>query len=181
MLDMCVCPYIPAACNELGDASHLAPPCPCPHDRGTRPCTCVQGPKNYFTKNCTCGVSTGCAHEHNRVHELHLGISTDCTQNCNCGNSAVVCTSRPAPVVAPRRACPNPCRRTATAESPLLSAMLDQGTRVAQQRACQARHAQQEHRPLDNVLQVGNLCGLLKSRTMGICLCRMKGTSKTFT
>ena len=57
--------------------------------------------------------------------------------NCNCGNSAVVCTSRPAPVVAPRRACSSPCRRNATAEPPLFSAMLDQGTCVAQQRACQ--------------------------------------------
>ena len=118
---------------------------------------------------------------HNRVHELHLGISTGIMLNCNCGNSAVVCTSRPAPVVAPRRACPNPCRRTATAESPLLSAMLDQSTCVAQQRACQKRHAQQEHRPPENVLQLGNLCGLLKSRTMGICLCGTKGTSTTFT
>ena len=79
-------------------------------------------------------------------HELHLGISTDFTLNCNCGNSAVVCTSRPAPVVAPRRVYPNPCRRTATAESPLPSAMLDQGTCVAQQRACQPDSA--EHMPV---------------------------------
>ena len=57
--------------------------------------------------------------------------------NVQLRNSTVVCTSRPAPVVAPQRACPSPCQRTATAEPPLFTAMLDQGTCVAQQRACQ--------------------------------------------
>ena len=79
--------------------------------------------------NFSAGATVGA---HSSLHDDTRGTRT--TLNCNCGNSAVVCTTRPAPVVAPQRACSSPCRRNATAEPPLFSAMLDQGTCVAQQR-----------------------------------------------
>ena len=77
----------------------------------------------------------------------------------------------------PRRACPSPCRRTATAEPPLFSAMLDQGTCLAQQRACQPPCprsldlstcvAHQRACYLVKELQQWNLHGPLKNQSHG--------------
>ena len=85
------------------------------------------------------------------------------TATCNCGNSAVICTSRQAPVVAPQRACPSPCQRTATAEPPLFTAMLDQETCMAQQRACQPPCSRSESARLDQSNMPGTTTGMSTS------------------
>ena len=57
--------------DTSGDYSRAsAPPCPRPHDGGPRPCTCVQGPKNYVeTSTCRCTTT---------------GMSSPLSKNCFC-------------------------------------------------------------------------------------------------
>ena len=137
----CVCFSIPMhACTLIsgcqttsGDYSRAsAPPCPCPHDRGSRPCTCVQGPKNYLTKNCACGVSTA--------------VRMNTTVSMNCTLESPRTTRRTATAVTPQLSARRDQRLSLHHDGHVrildeelqqrklhwLSAMLDQGTCVAQ-------------------------------------------------